>query len=151
MNLAPYAVKDMASSSPFGEGTYRLRIAKFEYNDVNDPDWKAKHQNSQAKDPYLQVETVVLDEKSGLDEVIFGRHLFTTLSFKRGGDFMLRQLIEACGKEDDWMLVDDEGQPHWDDLIDSEVSGVVILSPERTVNGTTYQPRNEVKKFISLL
>jgi hypothetical protein len=149
MNLAPYAVKDMTSGKPFQEGTYRIRIHGFEFNDVHDAAWKAAHQNSQAKDPYLQVETVILDENSENGEVVLGRHLYTTLTFKKGGDFMLRQLCEAAGMDEEWMLVDDQGEPHWDELKDVELMAVVTIQPERTVGAQTYQARNEVKKFIA--
>ena len=157
MNLKPYAVKDMSTSDPIPEGTYRLRINGFEYNDPFDEEWKAAHPNSDAKNAFLSCDLVVQDEtiedKNGEQIVVFGRHLFTVLTFKKGGDFMLRQLLEAVGKEDDWMLIDDEGQPHWDELKDGEVSAVVTIQPERfdPKSKQTYQARNNVKKIIPLL
>lgn len=159
-NLAPYAVKDMASGKPIPEATYRLRVNGFEYNDPHDSAWKEKHPNSNAKDPYLQADLIVQDDHAPVQdgeeeeegEVVLGRHIFVTLTFKRGGDFMLRQLIEACGQGEDWMLIDNEGVSHWNDLKDAEVMGVVVIQPERKDpnTGQIYNAKNEVKKFLPL-
>lgn len=157
MNLAPYAVKDMASSSPVPEATYHLRINNFEYNDPSDEEWRKANPNSQAKHPFLNVDLVIQDERvpsvDAGDQMVFGRHLFLNCTFKKGGDFMLRGLIEACGKEEDWMLVDMEGQPHWDELKEAELLGVVVIQPEREDPKTKqkYSARNEIKKFLPLL
>jgi hypothetical protein len=159
-NLAPYAVKDMASGGTVPEATYRLRINKFEYNDPHDPEWRKNHANSDAKEPFLMCDFVVQDETVPTpagDVSVFGRHLFTPLTFKQGGDFMLRQLIESLGKDEDWMLVDMQGEPHWDELKDGEVLAVVTIQPARDVKGKDGQPdrhydeRNNVKKFLPLV
>lgn len=156
-SLAGYAVKDMASSSPVPEATYRLRIHEFEFNDPTDPEWKRQNPTSTAKFPNLNVSFVIQDEtvpgpEAGSTVPVFGRYIFCTLTFKKGGDFMLRQLVEAVGKEDDWQLIDDQGEPHWNELIDAEVLATVIIQPEREDPNThqKYAAKNEVKKFMKL-
>lgn len=159
-NLAPYAVKDMSTSSPVPEATYRCRINGFEYGDPNDPEWKAAHATSESKHPHLIADLVIQDEtvpSPAGDVTVFGRHLFVPLTFKKGGDFMLRGLLEALGKDDEWMLIDMEGQPHWDELVDGEVLAVVTIQAEREVTNPQtkevkkYDARNNVKKFLPLV
>lgn len=159
MQLAPYAVKDMTESgSIVPEATYHLRIVKFEYNDPHDEVWKAAHTSSEAKDPYLKLDTVITDESvqdaNNASVPVLGRHLYTTLTFKKGGDFMLRGLLEALNKDPEWMLVDEDGVPHWDELVESEVMGVVTTQPEKPnpkKPGEKYAAKSEIKKFISVL
>src|SRR5262245_160857 len=156
-NLAPYSVKDMATSDPVPEATYRLRIHGFEFNDPNDPEWKRQNPTSQAKHQNLNVDLVIQDETAptidGGSTPVLGRHLYSTLTFKRGGDWMLRSLLEAVGMDEDWMLIDEEGQPHWNELVDQEVLAVVVIQPEREdpVTKQKYNARNEIKKFLSPL
>src|SRR5262245_3771858 len=145
MRFEGYAVKDMASSDPIPEATYRLRIKEFDFADPGNPEWKKENANSKAKHPYLDTTFVVLDEveaKSGA--VVLGRHLFVNLTMKKGGDWLLRQLVEAAGKPDDWELDTDE-------LVDAEVMGVVTIQPERVVDGQKYDAKNEIKRFASVL
>jgi hypothetical protein len=51
------------------------------------------------------------------------------------------------------MLIDDHGVPHWDELKDAEVMAVVTIQPKRFDPKTqqTYEPRNNIKKFIAVL
>jgi hypothetical protein len=159
--LAPYAVKDMAEGGVVPEATYRLRLHKFEYNDPHNEEWKKAHPNSEAKDPFLQLDAVIQDDVIKVvengeekDVMVFGRHLFIPLTFKKGADFMLRMLLTELGKEEDWELVDQYGEPHWDELLNGEVLGVVTVQPERSnpkKPGEVYPARNNVKKFMAIL
>jgi hypothetical protein len=143
MNLQPYKVGDMESGAPIPEATYRYRIAKVEYGDPNDSAWKAAHPNSQAKGPHLTMDLVVIDEGEYL-----GRHVFSTLTFAKGKDFALRQVCDALGKEEDWMLIDEQGVPHWDEFVDCEVLGVTTIS---TPTEAYPNPRNNIKKFSAAI
>jgi len=134
MRFEGYTVKDMSTSEPIPEGTYKYRLAKFEYGDPSDPEWKPKHPNSQAKGRHLMLDLVVQDDGDQ-----FGRHVFVPLSMEKGKDWLLRQLVEACGKDEDWELDTDE-------LVDCEVMGVTIKRPAQG----QYSESNNVKKFVSV-
>lgn len=137
MRFDGYKVSDMATSDPVPEATYHLRIAKVDYANPDDPEWKAAHPNSEAKHPGLLFDFVVQDEGD-----LFGRHVFQNATMKKGGDWLLRQIVEALGKEDDWELDTDE-------MVDGEVMGVVLVKPA-SADGK-YTARNEIKKFLPLL
>jgi hypothetical protein len=145
MRFDNYRVADMASSEPIPEATYRLRVKDMIFNDPTNPDWKTAHPNSEAKEPFLNTTLVVMDDtepKTGA--LVGGRHIFTNLTMAKGKDWLLRQLVEASGKPDDWELDTDE-------LKDAEVMGTVTINKAREVNGRKYEAKNEVRRFTAVL
>src|SRR5262245_11193109 len=144
-----YKQKDMATSDPIPEATYRVRVKdEPEYNDHTDPEWRKKHPQSEAKHPGLNCTFVVQDEtvpnpEGGDDITVLGRHIFTNITMKKGADFMLRQLLEAIGYPED----DDLDTAR---LKDAECLAVVVIKPAREVNGQKYEARNEIKRFMSV-
>lgn len=137
-----YSKKDMATSEPVPEATYRLRVKGVEFADPDNPVWKAAHPNSEAKHPGLNVDFVVQDEQvlgpNNEEVVVLGRHIFSNFTMKKGGDFMLRQLLDAINYPDDEDLDTDK-------LVDAEVLAVVTIQPKTE----KYEARNNIKRIMS--
>lgn len=132
--LEGYRPSDMATSSLIKDGTYHLRINKVGYHPFQPADpSKPISDDNKDKQPYLDVDLVVMDDGDFL-----GRHVFDYVSLAKGDDWKMRQLCDATDKPEDWEVDTDE-------FIDNEVDAVVGVSKGKR----GYSDKNIVKRYIS--
>jgi hypothetical protein len=128
----PAAVKlgDMPSGSPLPEATYHVRVDK--------ADFKLSREK---QNPMASVQFTVFGPEEA--EEFHGRKLFENLMLSGEGMFRTRQLLEAAGQNEDFVLEDT------DQLIGLEVQAVVQLEKERkdAASGEIYGARNKISRF----
>lgn len=121
-------------AAPIPEGVYYLRVEKSEL----------KKGKGDKGTPYANLQLVVFGPEEA--EEFHGRKVFDRLMLSGEGMFRTRQLLEASGADDDFILEDT------DQLIDLEIAAAVIVRPEEVDPKTKqkYQARNEIARYTSI-
>lgn len=125
---------DMPKSEPVPEGTYHVRCDKAEY--------KVAKKSGQ---PMASIQLTIFGPEES--EACHGRKLFENLMLAGEGMFRIRQFLEACGQDEDFLLEDTE------QLVDMECAVVVQIEKERTDPenpGKTFPERNKVARFLPI-
>jgi hypothetical protein len=127
-------VADMPKGEPLPEAIYHIRADKAEFK-------KSKEKGN----PMASVQFTVFGPDEA--EEFHGRKLFENLMLSGEGMFRTRQLLEAAGHDEDFVLEDT------DQLVGLEVQAVVQVEKERKNpdNPTeVYPARNKIARFQSL-
>lgn len=130
-------IGDMPKGEPVPEGTYHLRIDNAKY--------KVSGKNSKNPGtPMMECEITVFGPPEQEQHV--GRKVFENLMLAGPGLPRTRQMLEAAGKDEDFVLDDT------DQLIGLEFAALVQVEPERTDPGTgqKYEARSRIKRYFSL-
>jgi hypothetical protein len=129
---------DMPKGDPVPEGNYHLRLDKASFKETG--------KNSKAPGtPMAECEFTIFGPAEA--EEFHGRKVFENLMLSGEGLFRTRNLLEAAGLGDDFLLEDT------DQLLKLEVGAVVQIEPERPDPKDPtkkYQARNKVKKFVPI-
>lgn len=128
-------VGDMPTNTPVPEAIYHLRVDKVELKKTGP---NSKNPNT----PMAEVTFTIFGPEEA--EEFHGRKVFENLMLAGDGMFRLRQLLEATGQGEDFVLEDT------DQLLHLEVAAVVQVEPEKEVDGKKYGARNKVAKFLPL-
>ena len=125
---------DMPKGEPLPEGIYHVRLDKAEYKT-----------SKEKQNPMAAVQFTVFGPED--QEQYHGRKLFENLMLSGEGMFRTRQLLEASGESDDFVLEDTE------QLLNREVAAVVQLEKERAnpdKPGENYPARNKIARFNAI-
>jgi len=124
---------DMPSGSPVPEGIYHVRLDKAEYK-----------VSKKTKIPMAEVQFTIFGPESA--EEFHGRKLFENLMLDGEGRFRTRQLLEATGETEDFILEDTE------QLLGRECAAVVQEEKEREDPETKqkYPARNKIARFMPI-
>lgn len=125
---------DMPKGTPLPEALYHLRLDKAEYK-----------VSREKKTPMAECQLTVFGPDEA--EEFHGRKVFENFMLSGEGMFKTRQLLEAAGKGDDFVLEDTE------QLLGIEVAAVVQLEAERTNPDNPnekYPARNKVQKYLPI-
>lgn len=128
---------DMPTNEPVPEATYHLRLDKAEL--------KATGAGSKTPGaPMAEVQFTIFGPDEA--EEFHGRKIFENLMLTGSGMFRLRQLLEASGENEDFILEDT------DQLLGREVAGVVQVQKGRKDpnTGTDYPDRNRIARFLPI-
>jgi hypothetical protein len=122
---------DMPSGDPVPEAVYHVRCDKAEY----------KVAKGEKKTPMAAVQFTIFGPEEA--EQYHGRKLFENLMLSGEGMFRTRQLLEAAGNDEDFVLTDT------DQLVGIECQAVVQMEKERKnpETGETYAARNRIARF----
>jgi len=135
MVMIPNAPKlgDMPKGEPVPEGIYHIRCDK------------ATYKTSKEKGlPMAEVQLTIFGPDEA--EQHHGRKLFENLMLSGEGMFRTRQLLEAAGNDEDFVLEDT------DQLVGIECAAVVQVEKERKdpESGQVYSARNKVARFMPI-
>jgi hypothetical protein len=128
-------VGDMPTNQPVPEGIYHLRVDKAELK-------KTSAGSKNPGSPMAEVTFTIFGPEEA--EEFHGRKVFENLMLVGDGMFRLRQLLEADGQGEDFVLEDTE------QLLKIECMAVVQIEPEREQDGKKYNARNKVAKFMPM-
>jgi hypothetical protein len=112
------------------EGIYHIRCDKATYKESKDK-----------KTPMVETHWTIFGPADA--EALHGRKVFDNLMLAGEGAFRVRQVLEASGEGEDFVLDDTE------QLIGREVSAVVQVEKERKdeATGQTYPERNKIARY----
>jgi hypothetical protein len=128
-------VGDMPTNTPVPEAIYHLRLDKATY----------KTTGSNAKTPgapMAECQFTIFGPAEA--EEFHGRKIFENLMLDGSGMFRVRQLLEATGENEDFVLEDT------DQLVGRECAAAVQEEKEKTIDGKRYDPRNKIARFMPL-
>ena len=125
---------DMPSGEPVPEAIYHVRCDKADF----------KVAKGEKKTPMAAVTFTIFGPEEA--EEFHGRKLFENLMLAGEGMFRTRQLLEAAGNGEDFVLDDT------DQLVGIECQAVVQVEKERKnpENGETYPARNRITRFQAI-
>jgi len=129
-----HRVGDMpAGGTVIPEGVYHVRLDKAVYKEAK-----------KTKTPMAEVTFTIFGPEEA--EEFHGRKLFDNLMLAGDGEFRTRQLLEASGENEDFILEDTE------QLLLREVKVVVTTEKERIDPDTkqTYPERSKITRYMSL-
>jgi hypothetical protein len=128
-------VGDMPSNTPVPEGIYHLRLDKATY--------KTTGTGSKTPGaPMAECQFTIFGPQE--QEEFHGRKIFENLMLDGSGMFRVRQLLEATGENEDFVLEDT------DQLVGREVAAAVQVEKEKVVDGKRYDERNKVARFMTI-
>jgi hypothetical protein len=128
---------DMPAGDPVPEGVYHIRCEKATYK-VSGPGGK------NPGTPMAECQFSIFGPAEA--EEFHGRKIFDNLMLGGEGRFRTRQLLEASGESEDFILEDT------DQLVNREIAAVVQVEKERKdlTNGKVYPSRNRIARYTSI-
>jgi hypothetical protein len=127
---------DMPKSEPLPEAIYHLRVDKAEYK-------KTGAGSKNPGSPMASVQFTVFGPEEA--EEFLGRKVFENFMLSGEGQFRIRQLLEATGESDDFVLEDT------DQLVGREVAAVVKIDPaSKGEDGKQYDARNRITRLMAI-
>jgi hypothetical protein len=127
-------LSDMPKSEPVPEGIYHLRLDKADYK-----------LSSKKQESMVEVHFSIFGPEEA--EQYHGRKVFENIMLAGPGMFRLRQLLEATGEDENFVLEDTEA------LIGREVAAVVQVEPARQDPenpGKEFSARNKIARFLPI-
>jgi hypothetical protein len=123
-------VGDLPSGEPVPEATYHVRVDKAKYAE-----------SKEKKTPMAEIALTIFGPAEA--EEFHGRKIFDNLMLAGEGAFRTRQLLEATGENEDFVLEDT------DQLVGREVQIVVVTEKERREESTgkTFPARSKVARY----
>lgn len=123
------------SLEPFAPGKYKVKVTNVKV--------KASKSEKNLGKPYYSLEYTVQDGQGPAS----GRKVFDNVMLFEGALYSLSQLMKALGYN-----VSSGGMqvPSGEALLGAEFVARIVITPARTVGGTTYDPRNEVKGYFPI-
>jgi hypothetical protein len=131
---------DMPAGEPVPEGIYHLRLDKATFKTTGA---SSKHPGT----PMAEVQFTIFGPEDA--EEFHGRKIFENLMLAGEGMFRTRQLLEATGEDEDFILEDT------DQLLQREVAAVVQVEKEKPdprpgKQGQMVSARNRIARFQSI-
>jgi len=130
----PPRMGDMPKGEPVPEAVYHARIDKADYK-----------LSQEKQNPMAELMLTIFGPAEA--EEYIGRKLFDNLMLTGEGMFKTRQLLEASGEDDDFLLEDTE------QLLGREVGVVVQMEKERPDPrnpGKNFPQRNKIARYIPI-
>jgi hypothetical protein len=152
-DLLGTSVGDMTKNEPLPEGVYHVRVVKAELKQPTVEKMAEKEKEGKEAFPYINYDYVVTGDSP---EEFHGRRIFEIGTLQPGATFVNRDVLSACGFDDDVSLRDALPElPNRELLLGVTIEGVwnaerKIWEGKKGKDGKFYEARNKVTKRLPL-